>query len=73
MRALADPDVVLVNDVGLHAALGLRGPDAREALGRRASGWRPWGSYAALHLWHRVLDQRWPDEMDTNQSEGVAA
>ncbi len=73
MRALADPDVVLVGDVGLHAALDLRGPAAREALGRRASGWRPWGSYAALHLWHRVLDQRWPDEMDTNQSEGVAA
>lgn len=73
MRALADPDVVLLGDVGLHAALGRRGPDARQALGRRASGWRPWGSYASLLLWQRVLDQRWPDQSRSDQTEGVAA
>ncbi len=61
MRALGDPDVVLDGDVGLHAALGLRGPTARTTLRVRAQQWRPWGSYASLHLWHRVLDARWPD------------
>jgi AraC family transcriptional regulator of adaptative response / DNA-3-methyladenine glycosylase II len=61
MRALGDPDVVLDGDVGLHAALSLRGPTARTALRSRAARWRPWGSYACLYLWHRVLDARWPD------------
>jgi AraC family transcriptional regulator of adaptative response / DNA-3-methyladenine glycosylase II len=61
MRALGDPDVVLDGDVGLHAALSLRGPTARTALRSRAGRWRPWGSYACLYLWHRVLDARWPD------------
>jgi len=67
MRGLGDPDVVLDGDVGLHAALGLRGGAGREALRQRAADWRPWGSYACLHLWHRVLDERWPDRT------GVAA
>ena len=62
MRALGDPDVVLDTDVGLHAALGLRGASASAALRTRSAGWRPWGSYACMHLWHRVLDARWPDE-----------
>ncbi len=62
MRALGDPDVVLDTDVGLHAALGLRGASASAALRTRSAGWQPWGSYACMHLWHRVLDARWPDE-----------
>ncbi len=62
MRALGDPDVVLDTDVGLHAALDLRGRTAAAALRERARGWQPWGSYACVHLWHRVLDARWPDE-----------
>ncbi len=73
MRALGDPDVVLLGDVGLHAALSLRGPGARQALSERAPDWRPWGSYACLHLWHRVLDARWPDALATDDSDGVAA
>ena len=61
MRGLGDPDVVLETDVGLHAALGLRGADAVAALRHRRVRWQPWGSYACLYLWHRVLDARWPD------------
>jgi AraC family transcriptional regulator of adaptative response / DNA-3-methyladenine glycosylase II len=61
MRALGDPDVVLETDVGLHAALGLRGPAAVTSLRLRRGSWQPWGSYACLHLWQRVLDTRWPD------------
>lgn len=61
MRALGDPDVVLETDVGLHAALGLRGPAAVASLRLRRASWQPWGSYACLHLWQRVLDTRWPD------------
>jgi len=61
MRALGDPDVVLESDVGLHAALGLRGPDAVACLRRRRAAWHPWGSYAGMYLWQRVLDHRWPD------------
>ncbi len=61
MRALGDPDVVLESDVGLHSALGLRGPQAAAALRARRTAWQPWGSYACLHLWQRVLDTRWPD------------
>ncbi len=67
MRGLGDPDVVLDGDVGLHSALGLRGRPARDELRRHAPGWRPWGSYGCLHLWQRVLDQRWPD-----RTEGAA-
>jgi AraC family transcriptional regulator of adaptative response / DNA-3-methyladenine glycosylase II len=67
MRGLGDPDVVLDTDVGLHAALGLRGAEAVAALRHRRSGWQPWGSYACLYLWHRVLDARWPD-LSTDQA-----
>lgn len=45
LRALGDPDVFLPTDAGVKAALralpGAADPDA----------WRPWRSYALLHLW----------------------
>lgn len=46
MRALRDPDVFLVRDAGIRrglAQLGLRDVDAAR--------WRPWRSYASMHLW----------------------
>jgi AraC family transcriptional regulator of adaptative response / DNA-3-methyladenine glycosylase II len=48
MRALGDPDVFLPGDVGLRHAL--------ERLGAPASdeGWRPWRSYAVMHLWRSL-------------------
>lgn len=46
MRALGDPDVLLDTDLVLRRVL------AREGLDRtRTDRWRPWRSYASLHLW----------------------
>jgi AraC family transcriptional regulator, regulatory protein of adaptative response / DNA-3-methyladenine glycosylase II len=48
MRALGDPDVFLPGDVGIRHAL--------ERLGGEASDehWRPWRSYAVMHLWRSL-------------------
>jgi AraC family transcriptional regulator, regulatory protein of adaptative response / DNA-3-methyladenine glycosylase II len=52
LRALGDPDVFLPTDVGVrHALAGLGvGTDPAAAAGL-AERWRPWRSYALLHLW----------------------
>jgi AraC family transcriptional regulator of adaptative response / DNA-3-methyladenine glycosylase II len=48
MRALGDPDVFLPGDVGIrHALARLGGPADDEA-------WRPWRSYAVMHLWRSL-------------------
>jgi AraC family transcriptional regulator of adaptative response / DNA-3-methyladenine glycosylase II len=44
LRALGDPDVFLPTDVGVRHALARLGPVRPEA-------WRPWRSYALLHVW----------------------
>jgi AraC family transcriptional regulator, regulatory protein of adaptative response / DNA-3-methyladenine glycosylase II len=49
MRALGDPDVFLPGDVGIRHAL------ARLETGSDSQRWRPWRSYAVMHLW-RSLD-----------------
>jgi AraC family transcriptional regulator of adaptative response / DNA-3-methyladenine glycosylase II len=49
MRALADPDVFLPSDIGIRHAL------ARLGAGADPRRWRPWRSYAVMHLW-RSLD-----------------
>jgi len=51
MRALGDPDVLLPTDIGVRngmAALGLEPARAAELAER----WRPWRSYAQMHLWN---------------------
>ena len=50
MRALGDPDVMLDSDVGVRQALTRLGADPARA-GAVAEHWRPWRSYAVLHLW----------------------
>jgi AraC family transcriptional regulator of adaptative response / DNA-3-methyladenine glycosylase II len=52
MRALADPDAWLPRDVGLRKALERLG-HARDDVAalRLAESWRPWRSYAVMHLW----------------------
>ena len=55
MRALAWPDAWPPRDVALLKVLGL----PNTALGQRAAdaqaeAWRPWRSYAVLHLWRRL-------------------
>jgi AraC family transcriptional regulator, regulatory protein of adaptative response / DNA-3-methyladenine glycosylase II len=52
MRVLGAPDVLLTGDVALRkgaANLGL--PATPEALESHANTWRPWRSYASMHLW----------------------
>jgi AraC family transcriptional regulator, regulatory protein of adaptative response / DNA-3-methyladenine glycosylase II len=52
LRALGDPDAIPLTDLGLRQALrSLGAPDGTKALAARAERWRPWRSYAALHLW----------------------
>lgn len=53
IRVLGTPDELLAGDLGVRrgaAALGL--PSDLDALTAHARRWRPWRSYAAMHLWH---------------------
>jgi AraC family transcriptional regulator of adaptative response / DNA-3-methyladenine glycosylase II len=51
MRALGDPDAFPASDLGLLKASGLASPRRLEEI---AEAWRPWRSYAALHLWESL-------------------
>jgi len=58
MRVLGAPDVLLSTDVALRkgaTALGL--PSTPDALVARGNAWRPWRSYASLHLWRASYGQ----------------
>jgi AraC family transcriptional regulator of adaptative response / DNA-3-methyladenine glycosylase II len=59
VRGLGHPDVMLSGDLGVRHAfdrLGLAStPAAVTAVARR---WRPWRSYATLHLWGYHLDDQ---------------
>lgn len=48
MRALSWPDALPVADPGLQRAAKVSSAGALDALGEH---WRPWRTYAALHLW----------------------
>ena len=76
MRALGDPDAYPVGDVGLRNALGRHGwtgGKAEEA--RLAEQWRPWRSYAVIHLWRSLADppltQPGPDDR-VGEADAVA-
>ena len=53
LRALGDPDVFLPTDLGVRQALAGLGTDPPGG----AEAWRPWRSYALMHLWSS-LNQR---------------
>ena len=53
MRALAHPDVFLPTDIGIRDALRLLGHDPAGAS-ELSERWRPWRSYAQLHLWNTL-------------------
>ena len=58
MRVIGDPDVLLMSDLVLRqgaVALGL--PDRPLDLARRAERWRPFRSYAGMHLWQAAADR----------------
>lgn len=61
LRALGDPDVFLPTDLGVRNAAERLGVDD---LARRSEDWRPWRSYALLHLWSA-------DHPGTTRNEGV--
>ena len=51
-RVLGDPDVFLPTDLGVkHAAAALGIDDLA-----RSESWRPWRSYALIHLWTSLSD-----------------
>lgn len=67
MRALGDPDALPASDLGLRRAcerLGVPG-DAR-ALEDRATAWRPWRAYGAMHLWAHLADRTEPADTTTD-------
>jgi AraC family transcriptional regulator, regulatory protein of adaptative response / DNA-3-methyladenine glycosylase II len=53
LRALAHPDVFLPSDIGIRDALRLLGREPADAA-ELAERWRPWRSYAQLHLWQTL-------------------
>jgi AraC family transcriptional regulator of adaptative response / DNA-3-methyladenine glycosylase II len=59
MRALSDPDVFLPTDLGVRRALEKAGQPAHPAAAAAlAERWRPWRSYALIHLWSTLEDPR---------------
>jgi AraC family transcriptional regulator of adaptative response / DNA-3-methyladenine glycosylase II len=65
-RVLGDPDVFLPADVGVRHAADRLGIDD---IGTHAERWRPWRSYALIHLWSSLGDedgtQRQPPEKES--------
>lgn len=55
MRALRWPDAFPTGDLVLLNAAGLK---SARALQEAAERWRPWRSYAAMHLWESVRSDR---------------
>ncbi len=53
MRALHWPDAFPPGDAGVLKALGVSSAKAASAC---AEAWRPWRSYAVMHLWHTKED-----------------
>jgi AraC family transcriptional regulator of adaptative response / DNA-3-methyladenine glycosylase II len=52
MRGLGDPDVFLASDLGVRHALDALGlPSSAPAASALSESWRPWRSYAVMHLW----------------------
>ena len=61
MRVLGAPDVLLTTDVALlkgAANLGL--PSDPDGLAARGRAWRPWRSYAGMHLWRAAAQSTTP-------------
>ncbi len=57
LRALGDPDAFLPTDLGVrHALARLGAPSDARAAERLAEAWRPWRSYALLHLWTQLSE-----------------
>lgn len=61
MRALGEPDAFPSSDLVLLRAVARRERGVKaKALRERAEAWRPWRSYAAMHLWNTVMESPSP-------------
>jgi AraC family transcriptional regulator of adaptative response / DNA-3-methyladenine glycosylase II len=63
-RVLGDPDVFLPTDIGVRDAARRLGIDH---VAERSEQWRPWRSYALIHLWSSLGD-RGPASTGTKES-----
>lgn len=54
MRALGHPDVFLPTDLAVRSVLATLSTD-RESGPVDVEGWRPWRSYALMHLWNTLM------------------
>jgi len=61
-RVLGDPDVFLPTDVGVRHAAARLGLDD---IAGHSERWRPWRSYALIHLWSSLGDPSTHDEKET--------
>ncbi len=59
LRALGHPDVFLPTDIGIRDSLRAQGHDPAHAADL-AESWRPWRSYAQLHLWQTLSSTKGP-------------
>ena len=63
MRALGDPDAFPATDLGLRSALAQHGlPTDSRRVTAYAEAWRPWRSYATIHLWTSLADAQGKQE-----------
>jgi len=51
MRARHEPDAFPAEDLVLRRHLSVGAPLSARQCAERAEGWRPWRSYAAMHIW----------------------
>jgi AraC family transcriptional regulator of adaptative response / DNA-3-methyladenine glycosylase II len=71
MRALRDPDAFMPTDLGIRRAARAVGlPDDPAHLIAATESWRPWRSYAMVHLWSLPAP---PAEIPTRPAKGRAA
>jgi AraC family transcriptional regulator, regulatory protein of adaptative response / DNA-3-methyladenine glycosylase II len=72
MRALRDPDAFMPTDLGIRrAAVALGLPDDPVHLRELTEHWRPWRSYAMVHLW--AMPAAAIPQPSTRQTKGRAA
>jgi AraC family transcriptional regulator of adaptative response / DNA-3-methyladenine glycosylase II len=56
MRALGDPDVALPTDLAIREGFVRAGlPSDPASILAHAERWRPWRSYALMHLWEVAM------------------
>ena len=71
LRALAHPDVFLPTDVGVRNALRGMGHDADTVIAG-SERWRPWRSYALMHLWNTLMPPVVPSPAPTDPTDPPA-